>query len=109
MLFWEWWGQLLVLAIFAVVVWFAIQPRSAFVVRVAHGQPITVRGKVTAAFLERIRETCEEHGVRNATIRGVARDKRINLAFSWGMPVGCRQQLRNWWANWGWSAKPLRA
>jgi hypothetical protein len=105
----DWWSQLLILGVFVVVVWFAMQPRCAFVVRIAQGQPKAVRGKVTAAFLEQIRETCEQNGVRSGTIRGLIRGKRIALGFSGSLPLSSQQRLRNWWANWGWSAKPMRA
>jgi len=105
----EWWSQVLLLVFLAVAVWIAVQPRCAFVVRISNGQPKAIRGKVTAAFLEQIRETCEQHGVRNGTIRGLIRGKRIMLGFSGGLPQAGQQQLRNWWANWGWSAKPIRA
>jgi hypothetical protein len=91
------------------VLWFAVQPRCAFVVRIRHGHAKTVRGKVTAAFLDQIRDTCEQHGVQNGTIRGLIHGKRITLNFSRTLPLSGQQQLRNWWANWGWSAKPVRA
>lgn len=105
----EWWSQLLVLGLIAVAVWFAVQPRCAFIVRIADGHPKAIRGKVTASFLEQVRETCERHGVRNGMVRGLIRGKRIALSFSRSLPPAGQQQLRNWWANWGWSAKPLRA
>jgi hypothetical protein len=105
----EWWTQLFVLAMIAAGVWFAMQPRCAFVVRIAQGHPKAVRGKVTPAFLDQVRETCERHGVQNGTVRGLIRGKRICLSFSRSLPPPGQQQLRNWWANWGWSAKPLRA
>ena len=103
------WSPLLVLGVIMVAVWFAMQPRCAFVVRINQGHPKAVRGKVTAAFLDQVRETCEQHGVQNGTIRGLIRGKRIALNFSRTLPSAGQQQLRNWWANWGWSAKPLRA
>jgi hypothetical protein len=105
----EWWGSLLTLIVIVVALWFAMQPRCAFVVRINQGHPKAVRGKVTAAFLDQIRETCQQHGVENGTIRGLIHGKRIALNFSRNLPSSGQQQLRNWWANWGWSAKPLRA
>jgi hypothetical protein len=105
----EWWSPVLLIGFIVVGVWFALQPRCAFVVRIAKGQPKAIRGKVTAAFLDQIRETCERHGVRNGTVRGLIRGKRICLGFSRSLPQAGQQQLRNWWANWGWLAKPIRA
>jgi hypothetical protein len=105
----EWWGQVLFLVLIVGLLWFALQPRCAFVVRIKQGQPKAARGKVTAAFLDRVRETCEQHCIRSGTIRGLIRGKRITLSFSGGLPNAGQQQLRNWWANWGWSAKPIRA
>jgi hypothetical protein len=105
----ESWISLFALAVIVAALWFAMQPRCAFVVRITRGHPKTVRGKVTSAFLDQIRETCQQHGVQNGTIRGLIRGKRIALNFSRTLPSAGQQQLRNWWANWGWSAKPLRA
>ncbi len=104
----EWWGQLLVLGAIVTAVWLALQPRCAFVVRIVQGVPKTVRGKATASFLEQVREVCQQHEVQGGTVRGVIRGRLISLSFSGNIPAAGQQQLRNWWANWGWSAKPMR-
>jgi hypothetical protein len=105
----EWWGQLLAVGVIVAAVWIALQPRCAFVVQISQGLPKAVRGKVTAAFLEQVREVCERNGVRQGMVRGLIRGRRIALGFSSSIPPAGQQQLRNWWANWGWSAKPARA
>jgi hypothetical protein len=105
----EWWAQLFGLGVLVAVVWMALQPRCAFVIRIAHGIPRPVRGKVTAAFLEQVREVCQQNGVKRGTVRGLIRGRRIALGFSRNIPPGGQQRLRNWWANSGWAAKPARA
>ena len=104
----EWWPQLLALGVIVAAAWIAL-PRCAFVIQIAQGIPKAVRGKVTAAFLEQVREVCEQHGVRRGMVRGLIRGRRIALGFSASIPLAGQQRLRNWWANWGWSAKPARA
>ena len=105
----EWWGQLLALGVIVVAACIALQPRCAFVIQIAQGTPKAVRGKVTAAFLEQVREVCEQQGVRRGMVRGRIRGRRIVLGFSPSIPPNGQQRLRNWWANWGWSAKPVGA
>lgn len=105
----EWWGQFLALGVIMATAWIALQPRCAFVIQIAQGIPKAVRGKVTAAFLEQVREVCEQHSVRQGMVRGLIRGRRIVLSFSASIPPAGQQRLRNWWANWGWSAKPARA
>ena len=105
----EWWGQLLALGVIVAAAWIALQPRCAFVIQIAQGIPKAIRGKVTAAFLEQVREVCEQHGVRRGIVRGLICGRRIVLGFSPSIPSAGQQRLRNWWANWGWSAKPVRA
>jgi hypothetical protein len=102
-------AKLAVVAFFAWALWTISRPRYAFVVQVGDGLPEAVRGKVTPAFLARIREVCDQHGVRRGTVRGVVRGRRISLDFSSDIPLPGRQQLRNWWAVSGWSARPSRA
>jgi hypothetical protein len=96
--------KLVLVAFLAWVVWAVSRPRNAFVVRIADGVPRAVHGRVTAAFLERVREVCGEFGWRGGTVRGVVRGRRISLEFSGHIPEQGRQQLRNWWAVSGWSA-----
>lgn len=105
----EWWAQLLGLGVIMAAVWVALQPRCAFVIQIAQGIPKAVRGKVTAAFLEQVREVCQQNGVKQGTVRGLIRGRRIALGFSRNIPPGGQQRLRNWWANSGWAAKPARA
>ena len=105
----EWWAQVLALGVIVVAAWIALQPRCSFVIQISQSLPKAVRGKVTAAFLEQIREVCEQNEVRYGTIRGLIRGRRILLGFSRNIPPSAQQKLRNWWANWGWSAKPMRA
>jgi hypothetical protein len=83
---------------------YASRPPAVFLVRVAGGEPTAVRGKVTGPFLAAVREACRQHGVTAGAVRGVAAGQRIALRFSSRFPEGCRQQLRNWWAQSGWPA-----
>ena len=97
---------LLELAVCALLVWLlwrAATPRPVFVVRVERGQPRLARGTVAPAFLREIGDTCARHGVTQGVVRAVARERRIDLAFSTGFPAPCQQQLRNLWAISGWS------
>jgi hypothetical protein len=96
--------KLVVVALLAWGLWLAAQPRCAFVVRVAAGVPRAVKGVVTPAFLEQVRQVYSEHGVRSGTVRGLIRGRRIALGFAGKIPPGGQQQLRNWWALSGWSA-----
>ena len=104
----DWPVTAFVLALVGVVAWYALQPRCAFVVTVMGGIPRATSGTVTAAFLDRVRELCAEHGVAQATIRGVIRGTHIALAFSGKFPPAAQQQLRNWWALSGWPAPRQR-
>jgi hypothetical protein len=98
--------KLVIVALVAWAFWAAFQPRRAFVVRVAGGEPRTVKGVVTPAFLAQLRDVCRQHGVQSGAVRGLVRGRRIALAFSGGVPPAARQQLRNWWAFSGWPAPP---
>jgi Protein of unknown function (DUF3634) len=100
--------KLAILAFAALAFWAAIRPRRAFVVQVKWGMPRAVRGVVTPAFLDQVRRVCDEGGVQSATVSGLVRGRRIMLAFSGSIPPGGQQQLRNWWAMSGWSARPAK-
>jgi hypothetical protein len=93
----------LLIAVVGAALWWATTQRSTFVVRLVHGQPRILRGKVTAAFLAEIGDVCRRHGIASGTIRGVVRNDRIALSFSRGFPSTCQQQLRNAWTAQGWS------
>jgi hypothetical protein len=88
--------------------WRASRPRSLFTVRVAEGKAIAAQGTVTPAFLERVREAAAAHGLSEAEIRGFAHGTFIRLHFSAEAPAAFQQQLRNWWATFGWSAPRVR-
>ena len=98
-------GQVLVLLVGGLLIWGIwgiTQPRRVFLIRVVQGIPRIAQGKVTAAFLLRVREVAESHGVQNATVSGLAQGDRITLRFSRQLPKPACQQLRNWWVVSGW-------
>jgi hypothetical protein len=47
------WPSLFALVVIGVAVWFAMQPRCAFIVRINRGHPKAVRGKVMACKMAR--------------------------------------------------------
>jgi hypothetical protein len=95
-------SKLVLVALVIGAVWWMLQPRYVFVVRIAGGVPRATRGKVTAAFLQQIGQACAEHKVSRGWIGGVLRGRRgVALAFSRGMPPPCRQRLRNLWTMLG--------
>ena len=89
--------------------WRAVQPRPVFVVRIVHGEPRPIFGRVTQAFLQRLREVAANHGVTTGRVTGLVSRGRIRLQFSRQIPEPGRQQLRNWWAVSGWLAGKTRA
>jgi hypothetical protein len=90
--------KLVLFALVAGLLWLALQPRYVFVVRIETGGPRVTKGKVTAAFLDEIAQTCIELGVYSGWVAGVRRGRHIRLAFSRHIPPACRQRLRNLWA-----------
>ena len=84
---------LLIVAAALVYLW----QRHAFIVRSKRGIPRIVKGKVTTAFLDEVRHTCDEAGVHRGWVGGLWRGKRIVLVFSWHFPAPVRQRLRNLW------------
>lgn len=88
----------------------AAAPRPLFTVRVLNGEPRASQGHVTGPFLTRVREVAAEHNVRIGLIVGTVRnDGRVSLKFSGHFPPAAQQQLRNWWAEFGWPApRPKR-
>jgi hypothetical protein len=105
----EWVAQFAAAALVIGIAWALLRPRTVFEVRVADGKATTVRGAVAAAFVAEIRDACDRLGVRSATVRGTARGRRVALVFSRDIPAAGCQQLRNWWANSGWSTRPIRS
>jgi hypothetical protein len=94
--------QIVLVALVVAGAWWALQPRYVFIIHLRAGRPSVTRGKVTAQFLDLVRDACADGGVSSGWVGGVRRGKRIRLAFSWGFPPGCRQRLRNLWNLHGW-------
>jgi hypothetical protein len=84
--------------------WRLVQPPRQFMVRIVDGTPEATEGKVTAAFLERVREIASANEISRGTITGYAQGSFIRLKFSAEFSEVGRQQLRNWWATFGWAA-----
>jgi hypothetical protein len=84
--------------------WRAAQPRTLFTVRIIDGVPKAAFGTVTTAFLERIGEVAAANGISRGTVSGRACGRFIRLTFSSEFTEAARQQLRNWWATFGWAA-----
>jgi hypothetical protein len=84
--------------------WRAVQPKPAFRIRVEDGKSHVVMGKVTPAFLERVREVAATNGLSQVVVSGYAHGPLIRLRFSPEINEAGRQQLLNWWASFGWAA-----
>jgi len=93
----EWLAMIVVAGLVAWAIWSVIQPRYLFEIRVDEGQPRVRKGKVTAAFLKRVRAVCQESSVSHGWIRGLRLGRRVALRFSRHFPPGPQQQLRNEW------------
>jgi Protein of unknown function (DUF3634) len=91
------WLNLLVVAVIGVALYWLVQPRYVFVIRINNSGTRTVRGKVTVQFLQLVEETCGQHGVVRGWVGGVMQRQRVALAFSHNIPAACRQRLRNVW------------
>jgi hypothetical protein len=89
--------KLLVVALITGALWWAIQPRYTFVIRIKGGVPHVARGKVTAAFLQQLGQVCAELEVSQGWVGGVQRGRRLSLVFSRSIPPPCQQRLRNVW------------
>jgi len=100
--------KIAILGLFVWAAWAVGQPRCLFVVRIIGAQPQVAKGVVTPAFVEHLRNLCQEHGIERGSVRGLVRKQRISLAFSRNIPPEAQQALRNWWAISGWSAAPRR-
>lgn len=90
--------QIALIALIVAGAWWFFQPRYEFVVRIEDGLPRLSQGKVTAAFLQQIREVCAEYGVVSGWVGGILKGRRRCLSFSRGFPSSGQQQLRNLWA-----------
>src|SRR5690242_5235647 len=87
--------------------WRAAQPKAIFTIRIVDGVPQASSGTVTPAFLLRVREVAEAHAISTGALNGFAHGQKIRLRFSQEFsPTAC-QQLRNWWATFGWSAPKI--
>jgi hypothetical protein len=93
--------KILVVAVVGGVIWWALQPRYVFLVRIQRGLPRVARGKVTAHFVQQLAEVLEASGVTGGWVGGVVRGRQVSLRFSGNIPPGCRQQLRNVWPTCG--------
>jgi hypothetical protein len=91
-------AKLLVVALVLGALWWAIQPRYTFIVRIENGVPRAAKGQVTAAFLQQVSQACAELALSRGWIGGVQRGRRLALAFSRNIPPSCQQRLRNVWA-----------
>ena len=89
--------KILVVALVVIGLWWALQPRYAFVIQIAGGHARTTRGKVTPAFRQQVLDACCQHGIASGWVGGTQRGKRIALAFSRNIPAGCQQRIRNAW------------
>jgi Protein of unknown function (DUF3634) len=87
---------LIAAAVIALVYW-ALQPRYVFLIRIDAGAVRLAKGKATPEFLSEVGDACSRAGVRRGWVGGVARGKRVKLAFSRSIPAACQQQLRNVW------------
>jgi hypothetical protein len=84
--------------------WRAAQPKPMFEVRLIDGRTQAVHGTVTPAFMERLQEVAVANEVSQCAVWGYAHGPHIRLKFSAEMTEEGRQQLRNWWATFGWAA-----
>src|SRR6185312_10699448 len=88
-------------------VWKAAKPQSVFTIRIVNGSPQPIDGKITPAFLTRVQEVAAANAISHGTINGYAHGQFIRLGFSAEIPESAQQQLRNWWATFGWNAPPV--
>jgi hypothetical protein len=89
--------KLIVFALAASLVWWALKPRPVFVIAIRSGAARVVSGNVTAAFLSDVNDECRRSELHCGTIRGFQSKDRIALEFSRHIPDSCRQRLRNAW------------
>lgn len=96
-----------IIALLGWLLWRATRPRPVFRIRIEGGRPVIQHGTATPAFLDAVEQLCAQHGLAGGEIAGTAGDSgQISLRFSRRIPAGARQQLRNWWAEFGWIGPP---
>jgi hypothetical protein len=88
---------IVVMAVFAIIVWWMWNSRYESVVRVVQGRTRVARGKVPAWFLADIADAFARSNLNSARVRGVRKGHCVSLIFSRNVPPGVRQQLRNLW------------
>jgi len=93
-------------SVLAVALWYAERLRYAFLLSIHSGKVFVRQGKVTAAFLDQVRQLCSEHGISRGWIGGVRERRRIRLVFSRSLPPDCQQRVRNLWGLIGWGDRP---
>jgi hypothetical protein len=90
-------GKLIVFALGATLVWWALKPRPVFVIAYRSGAARVVSGNVPTGFLSAVNDECRRSELHHGTIRGFQRGDRIALAFSPHVAPSSRQRLRNAW------------
>jgi hypothetical protein len=90
-------AKLIVFALVAGLVWWALRPRPVFVVAIRNGAARVASGRVTAAFLSAVHDECRRSELHYGMIRGFQTKDRIALEFSRHVPDASRQRLRNAW------------
>ena len=90
-------ARLIVFALVAALVWWALKPRPVFVIAIRNGAARVARGQVPTPFLSAVNDECRRSGLSDGTVRGVRSRDRIALAFSPHVPPSSRQRLRNTW------------
>jgi hypothetical protein len=93
----EWTFKLIGVGLVGWFLWALVQPRYVMLIKIREGKPRIVKGKMTAAFAERITDVCQEFGIAHGWIGGIAQGKLIVLQFSRSFAPLPRQRLRNEW------------
>lgn len=97
--------DLTVLIAVAAAVYWAVRPKPLFFLQVRAGRVRVVSGTVTQACVDQAESICGMHGIASGSISGFrTRSGRIRLTVSREFPPEALQQLRNWWAEFGWNA-----
>ena len=92
-------ARLIVFALIAALVWWALKPRPVFVIVIRHGTARVTSGNVTASFVSAVKDECRRSELDEGTIRGIHNKGRIALIFSRHIPPSSRQRLRNAWVT----------